>query len=138
MISAYSEFLKSYRGPLQGEAAVFLSFIAESVRRMLSPRGRSRIALLPCPFGAERILAFRDVGLISFGIDEWVPALGLHLFVFRLHSEIRAVGSEEQIAGQALQYREGLHVVIRDLRVVFVAHQNVAGIHIRTADDDHV
>ena len=41
-------------------------------------------------------------------------AAGLHLLVLGLQAEVGAVRSQENIAGQALQDGESLHVIVRD------------------------
>ncbi len=46
--------------------------------------------------------------------------------------------AEEDVDGQGLEDRERLDVVLGDLRVVLVADQDVAGVHVRAADDDGV
>ena len=46
--------------------------------------------------------------------------------------------TEEEIHGQFLQHVEAPDVVLGDLRIFFVAHENEAGVHVGTADDHGV
>ena len=43
--------------------------------------------------------------------------------------------AQEQIHRQTLQHLERFDIIIGDLRIVLITHQNGAGIHVRAADD---
>ena len=77
--------------------------------------------------------------LYPVGIDEGVGAAGGHLRQLVLQIEVRAVRTKKQIDRQTLEQGKCLHVVAGDLRVVPVAaHEHVACVHVRAADDDGV
>src|SRR5579863_8651182 len=84
------------------------------------------VLLLPLPLLAEGIVALRDVGFVTIRIDEWIRRAGLHLFILGFQAEVGAMRAEEDVAGETLQDREHLHVIVGDPRIILVANQNVA------------
>src|SRR5437867_4488031 len=92
--------------------------------------------LLP-PLQLFRESGFADCNIrfVAGGIDKWIRSARFHLFVFRFQAEIVAMRAQEQIDRQALQDLEGLHVIVRDLRIILVADEKSAGVHVGAADD---
>jgi hypothetical protein len=78
------------------------------------------------------------VRFVAGRVHEGILVSGFPALILFFQSEIAAVGAEENIARQALQHFEAVLLVAGDLRIFLVAHQFVAGIYIRTADDDHM
>ena len=102
-------------------------------------RRRLCVGRLLRQFLLERLFPFGDIRLVSRGIDEGVGAAGGHLRQLVLQIEVRAVRAKKQIDRQALEQGKRLHVVAGDLRVVpLVAHEHVARVDVRAADDDGV
>src|SRR5207245_4760575 len=93
-----------------------------------SPGSRTRVLLLSFPFFSKCRVTLGNVGLIAFRINERVRAACFHLWIFLLQSEVSAVRAEKKVTRQALETGKGFDVILRDLRVVLVAHQNVAGV----------
>src|SRR5437588_9580956 len=93
------------------------------------------VLLLAFPFFLERSFALGNISLITIRIDQRVPSDGLHLLVLGLQAKIGPVCSQKKIAGKTLEHAERLDVILRNLRVVLVAHEHVPGIYIGTADD---
>jgi len=89
-------------------------------------------------FSFKSLLAIGNVGAVAGGIDERVAVAGFEARVFLRESEIGSVRAQEDIAGQALEHLELMAVVVGDARIGRIAHQFVAGIDIRTANDDNV
>ena len=62
----------------------------------------------------------------------------LQLRVFGGQAVIVAMRAQEDIGGQRLQHPEGLFIILRDVRILLVADQNIAGIDIGAAHDHHI
>src|ERR1051326_2161632 len=92
------------------------------------------MVFLPLPFLAECISTLCDECLVTGRINEGIPAVGLHFFIFSLQVKIGTVGPQEKVNRQAEQDGKGLFIVLRNARVVFVAYENIAGIDVRTAN----
>src|SRR5437762_151359 len=101
-------------------------------------RRRTRILLLPVPLFQKRRFAFFDVRFVAGRIDERVGPARFHLFVLRFQAEIVAVGAQEKVHRQAFENLEGLHIIVRDLRIIFVADENRATVHVRATDDHRI
>lgn len=86
-------------------------------------------------FSKESIFAFSAVAVVAFGVDERVMSTRANrASIFGVHVEVAPVGSEEEIYGLCFQKAEGACVVGGDDKVVFVAEEDVTGVHVRTAD----
>ena len=89
-------------------------------------------------FGFEGLLAVGDVGLVAGGVDEGVAVAGDEALIFFGEVEVAAVGSEKDVAGEALEDGESAAVVGGDLRVSGIVDELVAGIDVGATDDDDV
>src|SRR5271157_28003 len=94
--------------------------------------------LLPLQLRFKCLFTVSDVTLVACRIDKSVVVAALPAPVFLLQSEVAAMSAEKNVAGQALEHLKAMMVVRSDLRIGLVVHQLIAGIHIWTADDDHV
>src|SRR5207247_5819126 len=101
-------------------------------------RRRARILLLPVPLFQEGGFAFFDGRFVAGRIDERVGPARFHLFVLRFQAEIVAVGAQEIVHRQAFENLEGLHIIVRDLRIIFVADEDRATVHVRATDDHRI
>ena len=48
------------------------------------------------------------------------------------------MGAQEKVHRQAFENLEGLHIIVRDLRIIFVADENRATVHVRATDDHRI
>src|SRR6185312_6152068 len=111
--------------------------------------GRRQAGLLTLEFSFKCGFAFGDGGLVAGGIDPDLFAFaGLHAREFGWHLEVLTVRAEEDVAGEGLERREGVAIVVGDAGVGgFVAglaglggliDEAVAGVDVPTANDDDV
>ncbi len=89
-------------------------------------------------FLLECLLAIRNVGLVSRGVDEGVLIAVLPARVFIDEVEVGAVRAEENVAWQLVEDRKATLVIFGDLRIGSVANQLVARVHIWAAYDHNV
>ncbi len=94
--------------------------------------------LLAFPLFAERIPAFGDERFVPRRINERIRRARFAVFIFALEIEVRAVRAQKKVHRQIQKQSEPPFVIIRDLRIITIANQDVSRVDVRAADNHRV